>query len=124
MKKVDYDSLESLKDALAGNDAVVSVIATAAIKAQQTIVDAAVAAGIKRFIPSEFGINTRIVGGTPIGKILSGKVATVDYLDSKAKENPGFSWTGVSTGLFFDWVGGFRCGPLTHLDIVCEGRVL
>lgn len=63
------------------------------------------AAGVKRFIPSEFGINTRKVQGTTIGKILAGKVAVVDYLAEKARENPGFSWTGLSTGLFFDWVG-------------------
>jgi putative NADH-flavin reductase len=104
VKKVDYESSDSLKEAFAGQDAVVSAIATPAVGGQQIIVDAALAAGVKRFIPSEFGINTRIVGGTPIGKILTGKVGTVDYLASKAKENPDFSWTGLSTGLFFDWV--------------------
>jgi hypothetical protein len=63
-----------------------------------------VAAGVKRFIPSEFGINTREVRGTPIGKILAGKIAVVDYLEETARKNPSFSWTGLSTGLFFDWV--------------------
>lgn len=104
VKIVDYGSFDSLKAALTGQDAVVSVIATQAIAAQRTAVDAAVAAGVKRFIPSEFGINTRKVQGTTIGKILAGKVAVVDYLAEKAKEDPEFSWTGLSTGLFFDWV--------------------
>lgn len=104
-KKVDYDSVDSLKQAFEGQDAVVSAIATPAVQGQKAIIDAAVGAGVKRFIPSEFGINTRITGGTAIGKILAGKVAIVDYLDEKSKSNSDFSWTGVSTGLFFDWVG-------------------
>lgn len=105
VKKVDFGSLEEVQSAFAGNDAVVSTIATLGVGAQQVIVDAALAAHVVRFIPSEFGINTRVAAGTPIGKILAGKVAVVDYLSSKAKENPWFSWTGISTGLFFDWVG-------------------
>ncbi|KAI5857407.1 NAD(P)-binding protein [Durotheca rogersii] len=101
-KKVDYQSVESLTSALDGQDAVVSTIATPAIGSQLALVDAAVAAKVKRFIPSEFGVNTRIIAGTPIGDILQGKIKTVDYLVSKSQENPSFTWTGVSTGLFFD----------------------
>ena len=104
MKKVNYASVESLSAALEGQDAVVSAIATVAVGGQTPLIDAAVQQGVKRFIPSEFGINTRIVEGTAIGKILQGKVKTVDYLEEKSKANPSFTWTGVSSGLFFDWV--------------------
>ncbi|KAI1638368.1 hypothetical protein F4809DRAFT_600540 [Biscogniauxia mediterranea] len=102
-KKVNYESVDSLKSALEGQDAVVSTIATVAIGGQYPLVDAAVAAKVKRFIPSEFGVNTRILGDLPIGKILQGKIKTLDYIDAKSKENPDFTWTGISTGLFFDW---------------------
>jgi hypothetical protein len=115
VKKVDYDSTDSLKEAFKGQDAVVSAIATPAVQGQKTIIDAAVAAGVKRFIPSEFGINTRITGGTAIGKILGGKVAVVDYLEEKAKANSHFSWTGISTGLFFDWVSDQPCSGVSTL---------
>lgn len=104
VKKVDFNSLDALKAAFAGQDAVVSVVGTLGVGAQKVAIDAAVAAGVKRFIPSEFGINTRKVRDTPIGKILAGKIAIVDYLEETVKANPGFSWTGLSTGLFFDWV--------------------
>ena len=97
--------MDSLKEVLQGQDAVVSTLGTFAVGNQKPLVDAAVAAGIKRFIPSEFGINTRKANGKPIGKVLAAKIETVDYLDEKAKENPGFSWTGISIGLFFDFVG-------------------
>lgn len=58
---------------------------------------------VRRFIPSEFGINTRQTPGTPIGKILDGKTKLVDLLDSKSKEKPSLTWTGISNGHFFDW---------------------
>ncbi|KAI0099982.1 NAD(P)-binding protein [Hypoxylon sp. NC0597] len=109
-KKVDYQSVESLTSALEGQDAVVSTIATVAIAGQTPLVDAAIAAKVKRFIPSEFGINTRIVNNTAIGNILQGKVKTLDYIIGKTKENPWFTWTGISTGIFFDW--GLRYGTV------------
>ncbi|RYP66741.1 hypothetical protein DL771_007621 [Monosporascus sp. 5C6A] len=103
VRRVDYGSVESLKPALEGQDAVVSTLTTVAAGSQKPLVDAAVEAGVKRFIPSEFGINTRIVEGTAIGQLLQGKIKTVDYLEEKSKANSGFTWTGVSSGLFFDW---------------------
>ncbi|KAK7738582.1 hypothetical protein SLS53_006103 [Cytospora paraplurivora] len=106
VKQVNYDDIESLKTALSGQDAVVSAIGGPALAAQQqTLADAAYAAGVKRFIPSEFGVNTRKVEGLPIAKILGAKVKLVDDLQKKAGENSNFSWTGVANGLFFDLLG-------------------
>ncbi|KAI6082307.1 NAD(P)-binding protein [Hypoxylon rubiginosum] len=110
VKRVDYQSVESLTSALDGQDAVVSTIATVAVGGQTTLVDAAISAKVRRFIPSEFGINTRIVGGTAIGNILQGKVKTLDYIISKSQENPWFTWTGISSGIFFDW--GLKFGTV------------
>jgi hypothetical protein len=104
VKKVDYESVDSLKEALHGHDAVVSAAATPAVGKQYPIIDAAVAAGVSRFIPSEFGINTRTVQHEGLKTILSGKIQVLDYLVEKSKENPSFTWTGVANGLFFDWV--------------------
>lgn len=105
MKAVDYDSLESLKTALAGQDAVVSTIASPAVGSQQqNVADAAYASGVKRFIPSEFGINTRKLQGLKIAQILAGKTKLVDDLQKKAEENKTFTWTGISNGLFFHYV--------------------
>ncbi|KAJ4400757.1 hypothetical protein N0V85_005679 [Neurospora sp. IMI 360204] len=100
--EVDYSSPSSLRDALQGQDAVVSVLATTVVQEQKKIIDAAIEAGVKRFVPSEFGVNTRKAGieRTRIGELLAGKRGVVDYLISKAGE--GLSWTGLSTGLFFD----------------------
>ena len=54
-QQVDYSNPESLEKALQGQDAVVSTITTAGAEAQASLMDAAIAAGTKRFIPSEFG---------------------------------------------------------------------
>ena len=55
--EVDFTSLDSLKSALAGQDAVVSAVGNEGIESQILLVDAAACAGVKRFIPSEFGSN-------------------------------------------------------------------
>lgn len=105
VKKVDFKSEESLTAALAGQDALVCVIGTMATGEQLRLVDAAVAAKIKRFIPSEYGLNTRTVGAsTKLGKMLGTKIKTVDYLIAKTEQVSWFSWTGLGNNLFFDWV--------------------
>lgn len=118
VKSVDYDDLESLKSALAGEDAVVSVLGAAALGAQQqNLADAALAAGVKRFIPSEFGINTRKLEGLSLAKILGFKIKLVDDLIAKAAQNSSFTWTGVSTGMFFDFLGfDTKAGTVNFVD--------
>ncbi|SPJ91015.1 related to 2`-hydroxyisoflavone reductase [Fusarium torulosum] len=103
VKRVNYESVGSLKTALQGQDAVVSTASAALLSRQPLIIDAAIAAGVKRFIPSEYGINTRTVEHAGLKAMLEAKIKTVDYLIEKSKETPSFSWTGLSTGLFFDW---------------------
>ncbi|KAF7533991.1 hypothetical protein G7054_g6607 [Neopestalotiopsis clavispora] len=103
-KVEDYGSAASLESALRGQDAVVSVIATAAVAEQIALVDAAVAAGVKRFLPSEFGVNTRTLDSEDaITSILGTKTRVNDHLVQKSSESENFSWTSVVTGSFFDW---------------------
>ncbi|KAL4931278.1 uncharacterized protein BDV17DRAFT_288824 [Aspergillus undulatus] len=52
--EVDYASIEALKSALQGVDAVVSTIVGTAIVSQKPLIDAAIAVGvIKHFIPAD-----------------------------------------------------------------------
>lgn len=99
--EVDYTSVESLQKALAGQDAVVSMLATETIEAQIPLIDAAAAAGIKRFLPSEFGSkldhpNTRKI------PIFGAKVKIEEYLESKAAST-GMTYTFVYNNAFSDW---------------------
>jgi putative NADH-flavin reductase len=102
--KTDYDSESSLEGAFKGQDAVVSVIATAALGSQLKIIEAAAKAGVKRFIPSEFGVNVLRLKEGGIKKILGAKIQARELLEKLAAENKEFTWTGISTNLFFDWV--------------------
>ena len=52
---VDYSDKESIKKALAGVDVVISTISWMALDVQPGIAEAAKEAGVKLFVPSEFG---------------------------------------------------------------------
>ncbi|KAI9879479.1 MAG: hypothetical protein M1830_008438 [Pleopsidium flavum] len=95
--KTDY-SESSLLDAFKSQDAVLSAIATFSTPEQKTIIDAAVKAGVKRFIPSEYGIDTSLRRVTEIVPPAKGKQEVVAHL--KTKEREGLSWTVICVGLF------------------------
>ncbi|KAI0041327.1 NAD(P)-binding protein, partial [Auriscalpium vulgare] len=100
---LDYDDRAALAKALAGVDVVISTVNTAALAAQLTIAEVAKAAGVKLFLPSEFGNPT--LGGQGF---LAGKA----NLHQKFKDI-GLPTTLVFTGAFADfiWV------PFLELDI-------
>ncbi|CAH0043606.1 unnamed protein product [Clonostachys solani] len=101
-KKVDFDSVPDLKQALEGVEVVVSCLATIAIGSQNPLIDAAEAVGVKRFIPAEFGMDSLnpLCAELPVCKP---KVSTQAYLLEKYKSNPDFTWTSIANGLFLDW---------------------
>lgn len=68
---------------------------------QNKLIDAAIAAGVKRFIPSEYGSDSTNDKLNALIPIFASKIAVVDYLKSKESE---ISWSSIITGAFFDWV--------------------
>ncbi|KAF9770232.1 hypothetical protein IL306_012247 [Fusarium sp. DS 682] len=99
--QVDYDSLDSLTSALQGQDAVVSTVGSLAIPSQTLLIDAAVAAGVKRFLPSEFGSNLAIPSVRSLPVFVT-KVAIEDKLIALANEGK-ISYTFVYNSAFLDW---------------------
>ena len=96
----DYPEAELL-EAFKGQDAVISTIATSGAGQQKAIIDAAIKAGVKRFVPSEFGSDTRNEKAMAIlPQYFKGKAETVEYLKEKEKE--GMTWAAFVTGPFFD----------------------
>jgi uncharacterized protein YbjT (DUF2867 family) len=100
--KTDY-SEESLVEVLKGQHVVVSAVAGQALGSQKTIIDAAIKAGVKRFIPSEYGYDTLDKELIKVIPLLDTKGDIIRYAQSKAAAHPEFTWTGVATGIFFDW---------------------
>jgi hypothetical protein len=101
--KTDY-TLPSLTSAFHGQDAIISCLPMRAIQQEIVCIDAAIAAGVKWFVPSEWGCPTtpEMVELLPI---LGVKQKSVEYLRKKEKE--GLNWTAVCPGLFLDWVRFF-----------------
>jgi hypothetical protein len=71
------------------------------------VADAAVTAGVYRFIPSYFGIDMR-VPGLRANPALGPKVDIQDHLEALVTAGK-ITYTGLSTGVLFDWAlrGGF-----------------
>ncbi|KAL2671279.1 hypothetical protein Neosp_013859 [[Neocosmospora] mangrovei] len=99
--EVDYASVESLTAALKGQDAVVSTLTTLAAGAQETLIEAALVAGVKRFIPSEFGSNLDIPNVRAL-PLFGAKVAIQEKLKALAAEDK-ITYTFVYNSVFLDW---------------------
>lgn len=101
--KSDY-SEASLFEAFKGQDAVIStmssVVPGGALASQKSLIDAAIAAGVKVFCPSEFGIDSSDRSASIYIPFLVDKIDIVDYLKSQEDK---ISWTAVITGCMFDW---------------------
>ncbi|GME41819.1 hypothetical protein GTA08_BOTSDO10494 [Neofusicoccum parvum] len=97
--KTDY-SPESLRSAFAGKDAIVSIVSAEGHEGQKTVIDAAISAGVKRFIPSDFGSDTSKAEVLDAVPFLIEKRKIVDYLRTK-EDN--ITWTALVNSAFFDW---------------------
>ncbi|KAH8590064.1 isoflavone reductase [Bisporella sp. PMI_857] len=97
--KSDY-SLESLTKIFTSQDAVVSLISSSSLDGQVVVLEAAVAAGVKRIIPSDFGNDTASDTVNAALPFFAPKAKAIEYL--RENENK-ISWTSIITGPFFDW---------------------
>ncbi|KIM94044.1 hypothetical protein OIDMADRAFT_45857 [Oidiodendron maius Zn] len=92
--EVDFTSVSSLTDALKGQDALVSTVGTSGLQGQTLLIDACVAAGVSRFLPSEFGsdLDSKKVKALPS---FSYKVVVNKHAKEAVRRNPNFSYTNV-----------------------------
>ncbi|KAF1986697.1 NAD(P)-binding protein [Aulographum hederae CBS 113979] len=98
--RTDY-SRASLLAAFKGQDAIVSAINTFRVAQQLAVVDAAVECGVKRFIPSEYGLDSALAAAPEEIPPLKQKQETISLL--RTKQDQGMSWTAVCVGGYFDW---------------------
>ncbi|KAL4732169.1 hypothetical protein ACLX1H_001177 [Fusarium chlamydosporum] len=94
-------SEDDLTNALTGQDVVISTLGVEGFDQQQKIVDAAVRARVKRFLPSEFSSSIEDPAVLELMPLFQVKKNLIEYL--KSKEKDGLTWTGLATGLLFDW---------------------
>ncbi|KAM6484797.1 NAD(P)-binding protein [Trichoderma sp. SZMC 28011] len=103
VQEVDYNSHDNLVSALQTVDVVLSTLGfTDLFSTQKKLIDASLKAQVSRFIPSEFGNDSAnpLVRKLPL---YGDKIKTQEYLEEKAAQNPGFSYTMCYNNSFLDW---------------------
>lgn len=103
--EVDYTSVDSLVKALRGLDAVVSAVNNKAIGSQKVAIDASIQAGVRRYIPADWGALTT----DPEAQKLPVHALSVDiqnYLKEKAQSGQ-LEYTIFATGPFLDLLISF-----------------
>ncbi|KAI0973051.1 hypothetical protein F4678DRAFT_35991 [Xylaria arbuscula] len=110
VKPVDYDSIESLTAALQGQDAIISTLGFAGLTKQLNLIQAAVKAGVKRFIPSDFGSDTETPKTANLA-VFADKITIQKALVKEAASGT-ITYTNIYNGPFFDW--GLTAGLLLN----------
>lgn len=104
--------MDQLLEAFQGQDALVSTLPGRPHTVHLRMIDAAIQAGVQRFIPTEYGNNT-CAAAADLVTLYEDKAKIAAYL--KSKESSGLTWTAIHTGQFFDW--GLESGWLDyHLE--------
>lgn len=120
-KAVDYDSTESLTEALVGQDAVVSTLAPAAWQHHFKLLDAAINSKVKHFIPSDYTALSTFpeVADMPYWKDLA---SVQQYIKEKA-DRAGLKWTVVVAGSILDCIlnGSFMYNFEEQTALVTSG---
>ena len=94
-------SHSNLVEAFEGQDVLISAVGFPAQLSQHQLIDAAIEAGVKRFVPSDYGMDNMNPEMRKLSPVFESKGAVIDYL--RAKEGVGLTWTSVATGLWLDW---------------------
>ncbi|KAJ0120227.1 hypothetical protein J7T55_001084 [Diaporthe amygdali] len=112
--KIEYTP-ENFVKALLGQDAAVCVVGPKGIHHQTAMIDAAEAAGVKRFIVDDFGWGPDARGLPEFQNVRIRRKAPWDHAKERAEANPGFTWTGITTGNPIDWA--IKKFPLMGFDV-------
>lgn len=121
---VDYNSIDSLEAAFRGQDAIVSTVGMEAIPSQKSVMDAAIKAGVKRVIPSDFGALTTDPNASHFPHH-RGMIDIQNYLHAKADAGL-IEYTILSVGAFTEFLGSnlLMDWQYKHAEIWGGGRVL
>ncbi|PYH33640.1 aromatic alcohol reductase [Aspergillus neoniger CBS 115656] len=122
--KVDYQNKDELISTFTGQDVVVSAVSSPQLTSEKTIIDACIAASVKRFIPSEYTtmMESPLTINLPIAKE---KVLIRQYLNSVIPDTSfPTTWTSLNNGAFFDMAlkyGVLGPNPMTKKAVFHDG---
>jgi len=99
----DFPS-EQLISALQGHDALVSALPGSAVEPHKNLANACIKAGIKRFIPADYGsVDSSDSIVAELVPLYKQKTAVREHLTQLSSQHPDFSWTSLVCGHFFDY---------------------
>lgn len=108
---VEAWTVEALTEALRGQDAVVVTFPLRNVDDHLRLAEAAAAAGVRRYFPADFGsVDARSETARALVPLFEKKETVRKKLTALAAATPGFTFTSIVGGHFFDW--GLREGFL------------
>ncbi|KAH6974442.1 hypothetical protein BKA56DRAFT_490849 [Ilyonectria sp. MPI-CAGE-AT-0026] len=97
----DSYPLEALVSAFSGQDAIINCMTSLAVGDQLRFIDAAVAAKVKRYVASEYGLNNNKPEARELNSVFREKGEIQDYL--RSKESLGLEWMSIACGMWLRW---------------------
>jgi nucleoside-diphosphate-sugar epimerase len=125
IKVSDAFTISELTSAFKNQDAVIIALTTSSVTKDGKdglafrLIDAAVAAGVKRFIPSEFGANNLDPRARNVVPVYDIKGAMLEHLIAQAKASNGkLTWTSICCGSWLDWaLDPAKSGNFLGIDV-------
>ncbi|KAI6093008.1 NmrA-like family protein [Hypoxylon rubiginosum] len=93
---------DELVAAFKGQDVVVNCMTTLSVADQFRMVDAAIAAGVRRYIPSEYGLDNMKPEAQALNAVFHDKGKVQEYLRAKAADGA-IEWMSISCGMWIKW---------------------
>jgi len=95
---------DKLISALQTHDALISALPGSAVEPHKNLANACIKAGIKRFIPADYGsVDSSDSVVAELVPLYKQKTAVRKYLTQLSSQHPEFSWTSLVCGHFFDY---------------------
>ena len=113
--RADPTSIEELTTALKGQDAVVSTVARAGVRGQTVLVDAAIAVGVKRILPSEYAGDLSNPNAATLPPFAD-KIHVRKYIEAKVAAGAEITYSFIVSSIFLDW--GLDCEMLLEVSSI------
>ncbi|KAK1972358.1 NmrA-like family protein [Colletotrichum sublineola] len=93
---------EELVQAFADQDVIVNCMTSLSVADQFRMIDAAITAGVRRYVPSEYGLNNMRPDAQALNIVFRDKGKVQEYLRSKADQGV-LEWMSISCGMWMKW---------------------
>ncbi|KAI1859886.1 uncharacterized protein JN550_011805 [Neoarthrinium moseri] len=93
---------EALISTFQEQDVILNCMTSMSVADQFRMIDAAIAAGVKRYVPSEYGLNNLRSDAQAVNAVFRDKDKVQEYLRLKVSEEA-IEWMSISCGMWIKW---------------------